>query len=77
MSKPFTPEGEAGNCEFPPDCMLLCQDGVCEKSVSQPFLSILMWVFFLFAQCVRVAQLVSGFLSEGILLGAAVDLVDP
>lgn len=20
-SKPFTPQGEAGSCEFPPDCM--------------------------------------------------------
>lgn len=24
-SKPFTPQGEGGSCEFPPVCMLLCQ----------------------------------------------------
>ena len=35
----------------------------CGKSMSQP----LLWVFFLFSQSVGVAQLVSGFLSEGIV----------
>lgn len=36
-----------------------------------------MWVFFSFTQCVKVAQLVFGFLTEGTVPYIAVDLVCP
>lgn len=48
---------------------------VYDKIVFQHFLPILMWVFFLFTQCVGVTQLVYGFLSEGGVPCVAVNLV--
>ena len=47
---------------------------VYSKSVSQPFLPFLMWVFS-HSQCVGVAQLLSGFLLEGIAPRVAVDFM--
>lgn len=41
--------------------------------MSQPFLLVLIWVFFSFAQYVGVAQLVLGYLSEVITLFVAVN----
>ena len=50
-----------------------CPEGrVYNKSVSQPFLPFSMWAFFSSAWCVRVAQLVSGFLSEEIALTSCI-----
>ena len=46
------------------------------KTVSQPVLPILMWVFF-FAWCVGVIKLLLGFLSEDIVLHVVVDSVCP
>ena len=36
-SNPFTPLGEAGSCEFPSNCTLLCQRWGYSKIVSQSF----------------------------------------
>ena len=51
------------------------KDGVYGKNASQHLLPISMWVFFSFAQCVGVAHLVFGFLSEETVLYLATDLV--
>ena len=40
--KPFTPQGEAGSWEHPPDCMFCARAGVYDDSVSQLSLPILM-----------------------------------
>ena len=45
--------------------------------VSQSLLPILIWVFFSFAKCVEVTQLVSRFISKGIILNVAIVLVCP
>lgn len=49
--------------------------GIYDKIVPQALLPISMWVFFSFAQCVKIIQQVSGFLLEGIVPYVAVDLV--
>lgn len=73
--KPFPPHGEAQGCESPSYCGSLNWAGdVHGKIVSQPLLSILMWVC-LFAQRVGATQLVFEFLSEDIVLYVAVDSV--
>ena len=74
-SKLFNPQGEAGSFEFPSDCMSPCWGGVYDETVSQPLLPISVWVFFLFAWYLGVTQLVSGFLSEGIIPYVSLDLV--
>lgn len=48
---------------------------VYRKIVSLPLLPILVWSFSLFTCCVEVAQLVSDFLSEGLVPYIAVGLV--
>ena len=44
QSKPFAPQGEDGDWEFPSNCMALCCGGVYGERVSWPFLSVLMCV---------------------------------
>lgn len=68
-SKPFTPQGEDGNWEFPPDGMALCSYSVQSISFDKGIFSV--------AQCVGVPQLVSGFLTEGIASCVAVYFVYP
>ena len=74
-SKPFAPQEASGSCEFPPDCMLLWWGwGLWPEGVLA-FPTHFVLSSFLLAQYVEVTQLVSGFLSEGISPGVAVDLV--
>lgn len=74
-SKPFTCQGEAGSCWFPPSCVFLgwVLWQYCVSAFPNPFKVDII----LFIQCVGVAQLVSGFLSEGSVLYVAVDWMYP
>lgn len=65
QSKPLTPhEDEVPSWLY----ATVPQGGIYGDSVSQPFLSVSMWVFFSVSWHVGVAQLVSQFPSEGITL---------
>ena len=57
--KPFTPQGEAGSWEHPPDCMFCARAGVYDDSVSQLSLPILMQAFY---YSPSVQELLSQFL---------------
>lgn len=69
-SKPYTPQREAGSCELPPSLSLL-QGWDCVWGFPAHFR---VGVFSL-ASRVRVTQVVSRFLSEGIVLCVAEDSV--
>lgn len=76
-SNPWLPREKLGAGSFLLMAWYCAGGGVSGKSVSQPFLSVLMWVFFSVAQNVRVTQLVCGFFSERIALCVAVYLLWP
>lgn len=76
-SKPFTPQGEVGSCEFSSNCMSLFWGlGLWQDCFSASPSHLSMGVFS-FVWCIWVTQLVSGFLSEGIIPYLAVDSVCP
>lgn len=66
--KPFTRQREAGSCEFPPNCVSLCQGWGLWWDCVWGFPTHVSVGFFLFSWCIRANQLVSGFISEGIIL---------
>ena len=74
-TKPFTPQGEAGSWGFLPNCVMLCQGWSLWWECVSALLTCFDIGVFSFSQCVGVAQLVSGSLSEGIAPCIAVDLV--
>lgn len=62
-AKPFTPQGEVGNCEFLP-ILCCCTSGeVYGNNVSQPFLPILMFFFFFLVHPTRRSHSASFWIS--------------
>lgn len=64
QSKLFAPQGDDGIGGFLLTVWCCVMGGLYGKTVSQPFLPILMWITFLVTQCVGATQLVSGYFSQ-------------
>lgn len=74
-SKPFTPQGRAGSWELPFNCMALGQGWVLWQKCIATYPIHFDVGLFSFTQCVRVTQLVPGFVSEATAPCVTVDSV--
>ena len=75
---PFTAQGEALGFEFPVNRGLLCQGGIYEETLSQPFLPTSMWFPSCFSNVKGLLhQFLGFFFPEEIVLSIFVDSVCP